>query len=139
MSFLTVDDVRSYIWDRTAQDNEIEMDLVFSSEEILRAMTSAAREYNSIPPFVAQVTDSQLPGDTNMFLDAVVMFLYISRMSRMQRNDIQYDGGGETVDLEKKQIEYMKQMIPFHQQRFKEAASARKTFTNLRSCFGRIG
>jgi hypothetical protein len=139
MSVITTDDVRSFIWDRTAADNEIEMDLAFSPEEILQAMKSAAREYNSIPPLIGGVDANCLPGDTNMFLDAIAMFLYISRMSRMQRNDIEYDAGGVNTALEKKQIIYMREMIPFHRDRFVSAAQTEKIHRNLRSAFGRIG
>jgi hypothetical protein len=60
-------------------------------------------------------------------------------MSRMQRNDIEYDAGGVNTALEKKQIAYMKEMIPFHMQRFREAATAQKIHRNLRSAFGRVG
>lgn len=137
--YLTADDVRSFIWDRTAADNEVDMDLVFSEKEILEAMKRAAREYNSVPPFVDAVDAQHLPGDTNMFLDAVAMQLYISRMSKLQRNDIDYDAGGSNVAFERRQIAYLKEMIPFHRDRFLEAAKNRKIHINLRSCFGRVG
>ena len=63
----------------------------------------------------------------------------ILEISRMQRNDIDYSAGGMTVELEKKQIAYMKEMIPFHRDRFLEATKAQKIFRNLRGAFGRVG
>lgn len=137
--YLTIDDVRNFIWDRSAADNQLEIDLAFSDEEIRDAMKRAAREYNSVPPFVSGADPAALPSDTNLFLDATVFQLYISRISRMQRNDIDYSAGGVTVELEKKQIAYMKEMIPFHRDRFLEATKAQKIFRNLRNAFGRVG
>jgi hypothetical protein len=137
--YLTIEDVRNFIWDRSAADNQIELDLAFSDDEIRDAMKRAAREYNSVPPFVTEADPAGLPADTNLFLDATAFQLYISRISRMQRNDIDYSAGGVSVELEKKQIAYMKEMIPFHRDRFLEATKAQKVFRNLRRAFGRVG
>ena len=139
MSYLTIADVRAYIWDRSAEDNQLELDLAFSDDEIRDAMKRAAREYASIPPYSSGVDPAELPADTNMFLDAVVLHLYISRISRLQRNDIDYSAGGVQVELDKKQIAYMKEMIPFHRDRFVDAAKSFKIFTNLRQAFRRVG
>lgn len=138
-SYLVIEDIRNYIWDREAGDNQLELDLAFSDDEIRDAMKRAAREYNSVPPYASCVDVAQLPADTNLFLDATVFQLYISRISRMQRNDIDYSAGGVAVELEKKQIGYMKEMIPFHRDRFLEATKAQKMFLNLRRAFGRVG
>lgn len=137
--YLTIDAVRNYILDRTIQDNQIDLDLAFSPEEITNAMGYAARAYASIPPFVGSPDASRLPMRTNVFLDATAVGLYIGRLSRLQRNDIDYKSGTVTVELEKKQIEYMKDMIKFHQGEFKEAAKALKVAQNLRRARGRIG
>jgi len=137
--YLTISDIRNYIWDRSAADNQLELDLAFSDAEIRDAMKRAAREYNSVPPFVAGADPATLPTDTNLFLDATAFQLYISRLSRMQRSDIDYTAGGVTVELEKRQIAYMKEMIPFHRDRFLEATKAQKVFLNLRRAFGRVG
>ena len=139
MSYLTIADVRAYIWDRSAEDNQLELDLAFSDDEIRDAMRRAAREYSSIPPYVGGVDPTQLPADTNIFLDGTVQQLYISRISRLQRNDIDYSAGGVQVELDKKQIAYLKEMIPFHRDRFVEPARSRKLATNLRSAFRRVG
>jgi hypothetical protein len=138
-AFITIEDVRNFIWDRSSEDNQIELDLAFSDDEIRDAMRRAAREYNSVPPYVSHADPAKLEADTNIFLDAIAMQLYISRISRMQRNDIDYTAGGMQVELEKKQIGYMKEMIPFHKERFLDAAKAQKVFRNLRRAFGRVG
>ncbi len=136
---LTIADVRQYILDRSAEDNALDLDLAFSDDEIRYAFKRAAREYNSIPPYIGQVDPSDLPDDTNTFLDATVMQLYISRLSKLQRNDIDYKAGGMSVELEKRQIAHMQDMIKFHRDRFLEAARAKKVHLNLRRAFGRVG
>jgi hypothetical protein len=136
---LTIDDVRHFILDRSAEDNALDLDLAFSDDEVRDAFKRAAREYNSIPPFIGTVDPSDLPDDTNLFLDATVVQLYISRMSRLQRNDLDYSAGGVSVELEKRQIAHMKEMIPFHRDRFLEAAKAKKVFLNLRRAYGQVG
>lgn len=139
MSHIKIDDVRDYILDRCAEDNQLYLDVVFSGDEIQNAMKRAAREYNSVPPLISTVHWEHLDDSTNLFLDAIVAHLYISRISQLQRNDIKHDVGGVSVDLEQRQIEYMTKMIPFFLDRFKEATHARKLTANLRAAYGRIG
>lgn len=130
--------VRAFIWDRKASDNQIDMDLTFSDEEIREAMMSAAREYNSIKPYVGTADPTRLDGSTNIFLDGTVAYLYIARMSNMQRNDLEYTAGGVTVTMEQRQIAYMKDMIPFHMDRFKKAATDRKLAHNISQGFAAL-
>ncbi len=136
---LKIADVRAFILDRTAEDNSLELDLAFSDEEIIDAFKRTAREYNSVPPYVGGVDPSDLPDDTNIFLDGTAVQLYISRLSKLQRNDVDYTAGGVSVALEKRQIEHMMNMIKFHRERFLEAAKARKITLNLRRAYGRVG
>lgn len=135
-SILTVEDVRQFLWDRSAADNQIENALAFTDDEIRAAMRFAAREFNSIPPIDHAVTGDNLPGDTNMFLDGTAMGLYIGRLSQMGRNQVEYTAGGASVAFEKAQIDFMKQHLPLHTERFKEAARTLKLSCNLRGFFG---
>lgn len=136
---LSIEDIRHAILDRSVEDNALELDLAFSDEEIRQAFKRAARDYNSIPPYVGQVDPADLPDDTNIFIDATVCQLYIARLSKLQRNDIDYNAGGVSVELEKRQIAHMREMIEFHRKRFMEAAQARKVSLNLRRAYGRVG
>lgn len=136
MSVITFDDVRQFLWDRTGADNQLTGALVFTDDDIRAAMRFAAREYNALPPISIQVNWNSLSGNTNMFLDAITVGLYIARMSQMQRNQIDYNAGGTTVNLEKAQIAYMTQRLPEHDKRFKEAAITQKTSCNLTGFFG---
>lgn len=140
MSFAPINHkaVRSYILDRTASDNQLDLDLSFSDAEIAEAMTFAAREYNSLRPLVGSANPACLDGSTNMFLDAIVAGLYIGKMANMQRNDIDYTVGGVTVSIETRQITYMRESMPFHLNRFKEAAVARKRVLNANQGFAAL-
>lgn len=137
-NLLTIDDVRMFIYDRTASDNELLGGLAFSDPEILAAMRFAAREYNSIPPISIQADPNSLPGDTNMFLDAVVTGLFIAKASQMKRNQVEYTAGGAAVALEKTQIAYMEDQIKFHRERYMQAMADHKYSINLRGFFARL-
>ena len=138
-NYITVDDIRMYILDRFISDNELDKDLSFGDEEILAAMERAAREYNSIPPYVNGARADCLPKDTNMFFDAIVQQLYIAELNRAKRNDIDYDAGGVVTSLEAKRIKHLEDLAKDHGERFREAAQNRKIFINYSNGFGPIG
>jgi len=132
---ITPDDVRMYIFDRTVEDNDLLLDLNFSEKDIQDAMVRAAREYASIPPYTSCVNPACLPSHTNMFLDATVAQLYISEMSKLMRNDIDYNSGNVTTNLVAKRIIHLKDMYKFHNERFKEAAKNWKLTENVNQGF----
>jgi hypothetical protein len=135
--YLTVEDVRDYIMDRTLEDNELELDLVFTDEEIRKAMTRAAREYNSLPPLgVSSVTPEFLPNDTNMFLDGTVAQLYMARRAKLARNDVDYQAGNITTNIVQKQIAHLTQMTLQHRELFREAATTHKLAININNAWG---
>ena len=136
---ITAIDVREYILDRSIADNALDLDLTFDDAEIISAMKRAAREFNSIPPFVSRVNPDQLPDDTNLFLDAIAVQLYISRLSKLQRSDIDYTAGGVTTNLVAKQLEHLQSGIKFHDERFRSAATALKIGINLQQAYGQVG
>ena len=103
---LTVEDVRQFMFDRTIQDNELEMDLSFEDNDILEAMKRAARDANSIPPYSASWTADCLPNDTNIFLYATAEQLYMSGLQRLMRNDTEYTAGGVTGSTSKARIQH---------------------------------
>lgn len=135
MSYITATDVRNFIFDRNIEDNDLLIDLNFSEAEIKDAMVRAAREFNSIPPFVETAYADCLSGDTNMFLDATAAQLYISEMSKLMRNDIDYNSGNVTTNLVAKRIEHLKTLYKVHAERFKEVAKQYKLSMNINAGF----
>lgn len=129
--YITAEDVRNFVLDRSAQDNPIQMDLVFSEAEIDDAMRRSAREFNSIRPYVITVYPDKLPGDTNIFLDAIAEQLYISRMSKLMRQDFDYEAGGVGVNQVKTEINHLVSLIKLHSERWRDAAQQIKITRNL--------
>lgn len=123
------------MFDRSIEDNDLLLDLNFSEEEIQDAMVRAAREFNSIPPFVSAVHPSYLPTDTNLFLDGCAAQLYISELSKLMRNDIDYTTGGVQTNLVAKRIGHLKELFKLHTERFVKAAKDVKLTTNIHAAF----
>ena len=132
---ITHKDVRYYLLDRTVEDNDLDLDLSFSPDEIEDAMKRAARAYNSVPPFVGSVTWNNLPDDTNLFLDAIAEQLYLSLLAKLTRNDIDYVGGDVQINLVAKRIAHLKELIKDHRARWRETARDIKVAANLSKAF----
>ena len=137
--FITEADVRNFILDRTIEDNELQLDLTFSPEEIADAMMRAARDYNSLPPFVDSVTPPHLPGDTNLFLYGTAYHLFLSRIVKLTRNDIDYTAGNVATNAVAKQIAHLKELAVMMKQNFTDTATNIKMAINVSACWGQIG
>lgn len=136
-NYITIDDVRHYIMDREAEDNELEMDLSFTDDEITKALQSAMRDYNSTIPLCSSYDNpAQLSGDTNMFLDGATAHLYMALWNRLTRSDIDYTAGGVTTNLVAKQIAHCKDKIKLYGDRFKETATNIKIQINVNAAWG---
>ena len=129
--YITADDARMFIMDRTVDDNDLLMDLAYDDAEISDAMVRAAREYNSIPPFCSFADPDCLDATTNMYLDAIAAQLYISTLNKLMRNDLDYNAGGVTTNIVAKRIGHLKELIRMHQDRFQQTAGAQKKAINI--------
>ena len=138
-TYITEDDVRDYMLDRTAADHELFTDVVWKSEDIARAMKTAAREFNSIPPFVMRVDPGRLPGDTNVFLDGIAVALLRRMRTNDGLNDLAYSAGSVKVDITATRIQHLDRMIAMYDERFQSRAKEIKRAANLRQAFGAIG
>jgi len=127
--------VRMFIMDRTIDDNDLLLDLAYNDKEIENAMVRAAREYNGIPPFCSYADPDTLDGTTNMFLDGIAAQLYISSLSKLMRNDIDYNSGGVTTNIVAKRIDHLKELIKIHQERFTQVAGDIKKGINIHMAF----
>ncbi len=134
--YITVEDVRHYLLDRTPDDNDLLVDLAYDDNDIRQAMVYAARDYNSIPPLVASASPECLPAYNNMFLDCIVKHLYIMSIAQLTRNDIDYTAGGVGTNIVQKRIAHLRDLIAFHQQQFVEAAKNQKLLMNIDEAFG---
>lgn len=137
--YITEEDVRNFILDRTIEDNELQLDLTYSSEEVADAMMRAARDFNSLPPFVCTVHPGALPGDTNVFLYGTAYQLFLSRISKLSRNDIDYTAGNVGTNPVAKQIAHLKDLAKLMKEEFTTQAQHLKVAINVRETFGQIG
>jgi len=135
LTYLTVEEMRMFLLDNSAEDNSLDMDLSFSDDEIAYSMRRAAREYNSTPPFVGRVDPNSLPIDTNLFLHATAEQLYISELARSKRNDMDYTAGGVTVNIEAKRIKHFEGLVAYHREQWKDTATKIKVSANLAKAY----
>ena len=108
--------MRFWIMDRSPSDNPLEGDLAFSDEEIAQAMAHAAREYNSIPPYVSRLDFSCLDDSTNLFYEATAEMLYKGLLHKLKRNAFDYSGGNVKVDEDNVKIKYLDELVKGLQQ-----------------------
>jgi len=139
MSYLTVEEIRDFIMDRSSADNELLRDVAYTDEEILKAMRNAARAYNSVPPFVHSVRFNRLPGDSDLFLHATAEQLCGSMLSKLRRNDVDMQAGDVQANLTQKRISHLSKEREEHRSIWMEEAKNFKLSRNVSMCFGRVG
>lgn len=139
----SIEDVRRFVLDRMIDDNEIDLELFFSDAEIISARRLAVANYNELPPYVDKIqltscNQDCLPAPV-MFLNGIAYQLYLSKLQKLHKEDVEYQAGGMTVNIIKKRIAYITGTIKIFKDEFLGLASARKTYINYSSAFGRVG
>lgn len=139
--YLTIEDMRRYMRDRSAEDNELWQGILNDDDEIQFAMDSCAREYNSLPPM--GIDDGKhgkcLDTHTNMFYDGTAYFLCLAAMTNLMNNDAAYVADNVTASMTKDRINHLQNVLcPMYKERFEVAAKARKQQLNVRAGFGII-
>ncbi len=137
--YLTTEDVRDFIRDRMPDDNELDGDLSFTDAEIEQAMRRAAREYNSVPPFVSSAHWNRLSAHDNMMLYAVAEQLSRSLLANMRRNDFDHTAGGVGVNLVDKRIRHLQQEVAELRSLWEPMARSRKLTINYSLANGVLG
>jgi hypothetical protein len=130
------EDIRHFIWDRTIADNPLDLDLEFSDEEIGWARRFAVKMFNAIPPHVVDITADQVPArwEYGFFL-GTVYHLFLGKLMKLQRSDLDYSAGNMTVDLNKRRIEYLTKWAQAFKQEATENIKTLKLVTNLNQGF----
>lgn len=139
-SYLTVEDIRYAVMDRTPEDNELEFDLAFTDEEIALAMRHAAMDFNTIPPIGGMMADpSMLPACYSTFLDGTIAKLYTTLLAKLRRNDMDYTAGGVSANIVQKRIQHFERARQEHNEAFRTSARDLKITYNLSRIGGRVG
>lgn len=137
-SYITIADVREYIFDQTPEDN-LSGDLEFSDLEIEAAMRATAREYNGIDPLIYTVEPHRLSMHNNMFFDGIAAHLYKARMAQDMRSDVTYNAGGVVSSETQNRIQHFMKLVQMYGQAFRSTASKVKSHRNIRRGYGRVG
>lgn len=128
-------DVRHFIFDRTAADNPMLLDLEFTDTDISYAMRFAAMNYNEMEPKVELVDSSALPFGT-VFLYGIVYHLHLGELERRRRNNVEYTAGDMSVDINKRRIDSLMESMKFFHDEFLRLASDRKRTINIEGAYG---
>lgn len=134
--YVTVQMVRDYLLDRSIEDNELEMDLAYTDQEILQAMQRAAREFNVLPPLTLSVDYRQLPTDTNIFLQATAEQIFKSQIHKLRRNDFDYAAGGVASNLVQKRIQHYAEAVREERSLWQQSARNLKVIKNMNMAWG---
>ena len=134
---MTHDSVRHFIWDRTLEDNPLELDLEFSDLEIGHARQFAAEMINSMPPFTVQIQPNQVPINwAYPFRLAVTYHLFLAKVMALQRKDLDYTAGNMTVDINKRRIEYLTKWAKVFKDESTQLIKELKVVANLEAAYG---
>ena len=137
------DSVRRFVLDRTVEDNAIDLEIFFTNKEINFARTLAVGHYNEIPPYVRKIA----VGSTNKdnlpypyaFLNGIAYHLYLGKLQKLQKEDLDYNAGGMSVDLIKRRINHLSGNISNFKQEFITLITQHKVAHNYKGAVGRVG
>ena len=135
---LCTEDVRYFMFDRKASDNPLDLDLAFSDKDIAMAMRFTALRYNAIPPHVIYVHPDRLPFAETM-LNGIAYFLYNGKLQQLMRNDVDYSAGNMTIDINKRRIATLENLVPMYKKQFEEQAKVEKVTININNGFMNVG
>lgn len=115
-------------------------DVNWSDDDLRKSLDAVAREFNSLPPLISSHCDSSnLPADTNMFLDGAGAFAIERWLRRKQRERAPFSAGGIETDPDGPLIDSMGKLAAELRQRFTRAATTLKATNNMMAAFQRIG
>lgn len=139
--YVTVEMLRDHIGDRlSAAGLNRQGDATWSDPELQSCLQAAARSYNSLPPFIAQITDeTKLDATTNMFLDGATIAAMDRRVRSLVAQRVEFQAGGITTDPDGAVIDGMTKLVQELRPRFEQEVRAYKGNLNMLQCFGRVG
>lgn len=130
-----VEHIRHFLMDRNIGDNELLMDLQFSDAEINYALERMTDHYNGLPPRCEMLNVASLPREFFVYA-GVAYHLHLALMMKLMRNDIDYNAGGVAVEVTKRRIEHLKELLPLLKEEFTTLAELRKRTLNMEGAYG---
>lgn len=135
---ISLEDARQFLFDRTASDNPLDLDLSFTEKDLEFAMRHTAMRYNAIPPHVIHVHPDRLPFGETM-LNGVAYYLYLGKLQQLMRNDVDYSAGNMSIDINKRRIESIQKLLPMFKEAFERQSKEEKVTINLNNGFADVG
>ena len=137
--YITEQDVREDMKDRSFEDHLLLPDVAFTPEDIAYAMKKAARKFNSIQPYVCTVEPHKLSARTNVFFDGIAWALLERWLLNASLNEMDYSAGNVTASTQGKLIGNLEKMVKNYREQFITVATEMKVSINLNNAFGEIG
>ena len=104
-TYVTDNDLRSFLKDNSPLDNTLIDDLEFSAEDIRQAFTYACDRWNDQPPYIGTYDYVDFPWRSKLIIGAAA-YLLQAAAHRFRRNALQYSAGGLTVADQEKYQQY---------------------------------
>lgn len=136
------DSMRKFLLDRMVDDNSIDLDLFFTDAELDHARFLAVAYWNEIPPYVGGIkltTCTECLPHQGIFVHGIAYYAYLSKLQKLQKEDLDYNAGGMQVDLIKRRIAHITGNIKAFKEDFTTLAQAKKVHINYQSAWGQVG
>lgn len=134
---VTEQEIRLFLLDRSIEDNPVDLDLSFSSEEIQQAEKNAVRHFNMMLPH-SIMAEGQIPS-VLIHLFGTAYYLYLTKILNLCRNDVDYQAGGMTVDITKRKLANYQGVAAQMRGEFESSAKQLKVSINTHAYMGRVG
>lgn len=129
--------VRAFIFDKSAMDNPLLMDLEFSDEELLQAQGIAVSAYNGIEPRVETFLPFSIPPQADhIMLNGIACYAQQAKLMNLMRNNLEYNAGNMEVDINAKRIAALTATAQMFKTEFFRTATDRKTTINVGAAYG---
>jgi hypothetical protein len=100
-NYMTLESVRVQLGDLAISDNKLLESLEVSTGDIASGVERAIQQWNNRAPFTSKYTGSTFPYP-ELLRCGTIYFILQSLWTQLERNRMQYQSGGLTVDLEKR-------------------------------------
>lgn len=134
MALLTVEEVRTYIQDRS-ENNKLLDDEEFPEPMILLAMDLALSEYNSIPPISSETVNTFK--NKAILMSGTLYKLFQGQAALLFRNHMNYTDGGLNIPIEERG-QFYQAMASMYQQDFITASARYKAQANIEAGWGEV-
>ena len=100
-NYMTLESVRIQLGDLSISDNKLLESLEVSTGDIASGVERAIQQWNNRAPFTSKYTGSTFPYP-ELLRCGTIYFILQSLWTQLERNRMNYQSGGVTVDLEKR-------------------------------------